>query len=168
VAVIAAAAIGIKLAMPSGTQHVISTPQHLNGYAQSPRLAATAEAQKLRDQIVQQSGGEVSHVVYAAYQGTNPDATTEPIILFIGGNLSGSSASSFISSFMGMVPHATAVSAGSLGGAAACAPSENGKPAECAWADDDTFGLVLSPSLTATALGNELREMRPLVEHTAK
>jgi hypothetical protein len=68
---------------------------------------------------------------------------------------------------MGMVPHAASVSAGSLGGAAACAPSENGKPAECAWADDDTFGLILSPSLSATALGNELRAMRPLVEHSA-
>jgi hypothetical protein len=167
VAVIAAAGVGIKLAMPGdGTPHVITTPQHLTGYVQAPKLAASAEAQKLRNQIVRQSGGEVSHVIYAAYQGT--DATNPPILLFIGGNLSGSSASSFISSFIGMVPHAVTVQPGSLGGAAACAPSENGKPAECAWADDDTFGLILSPSLSVTALGNEMRQMRPQVEQQAK
>jgi len=64
--------------------------------------------------------------------------------------------------------HAVTTSAGSLGGSAACLPSVSGHPAECAWADNDTFGVVLAPTLSATELAGELRAMRPLVEHRAK
>jgi hypothetical protein len=87
--------------------------------------------------------------------------------LFVGGNLSGS-AGSFISSLTGLLDGAFVTSAGSLGGQSACVPSANGDPAECAWADNDTFGFVTSPTLSAAALGNELREIRPLVEHAVK
>ena len=53
---------------------------------------------------------------------------------------------------------------GGLGGAAVCVPSQAGRPAECVWADNDTFGLVASPTLGAASLGQELRRIRPLVE----
>ena len=56
----------------------------------------------------------------------------------------------------------------SLGGQAACVPGYAGHPAECAWADHDTFGLFASPDLSVAALGSELRAMRPLVEHVSK
>jgi hypothetical protein len=59
-------------------------------------------------------------------------------------------------------------SPGRLGGQAACAPGSNGGPAECAWSDDDTFGVVVSATLNATGLANEMRQMRPLVEHATK
>jgi hypothetical protein len=87
--------------------------------------------------------------------------------LFIGGNLSGSSASSFISSFVGRVPGAFTTATGSLGGSAACVPSVSGRPAECAWADNDTFGLVASTTLSGEALASEMRQLRPQVEHRA-
>ena len=90
---------------------------------------------------------------------------TSQIVLFIGGNLSGTSASSFITSFIGKLPGAVTTAAGPLGGEAACVPSAGGNPAECAWADNDTFGLVASPTLDAQALASELRQMRIQVEH---
>jgi hypothetical protein len=39
--------------------------------------------------------------------------------------------------------------------------------AECVWADNDTFGVVASQTLSASSLANELRQMRPMVEHQA-
>ena len=92
-------------------------------------------------------------------------AANSQIVLFIGGNLSGTSASSFITSFIGKLPGAVTTAAGPLGGEAACVPSAGGNPAECAWADNDTFGLVASPTLDAQALASELRQMRLQVEH---
>jgi hypothetical protein len=128
-------------------------------------MGATA----LRAEIVRKGKGEASHVVDAVYEDNAQTGTSSNplIILFIGGNLSGS-ASSFISSFTGMVPGAFVTSAGSLGGQAACVPGKAGRPAECAWADNDTFGLFASPTLSASALGAELRSMRPFVERVRK
>jgi hypothetical protein len=126
-------------------------------------------AQALRAAIVKKGSGEATHVVDAVYEiSSGPAAKSGPLfILFIGGNLSGS-ASSFISSFTGLLRGASVTNPGALGGQAACVPGYAGHPAECAWADNDTFGLFASPTLSATALGNELRSMRPLVEHVRK
>jgi hypothetical protein len=150
------------------------------------------KAAQVRHSIVAQSNGEASNVVAAVYEstasqpspspspghgstapsgagasGASPTAPggTSQIVLFIGGNLSGTSASSFITSFIGKLPGAVTTAAGPLGGEAACVPSAGGNPAECAWADNDTFGLVASPTLDAQALAGELRQMRLQVEH---
>jgi hypothetical protein len=166
--VVAAAALVFELLPSGGPAHVITTPQRLGNFTQAPRLAASMKATQLRDNMTSQSSGEARHVVDAVYQDTTGPASSGPqIILFIGGNLSGSSAGSFIASFTGRQPGAVTTSPGSLGGAAACIPSVDGRPAECAWADDDTFGLVLSPTLSAQSLANELRTVRPQVEHLA-
>ncbi len=153
------------LSAGSGPAHVVSTPNRLLAYVQEPALAKGMGAQQLRAEIVAKGHGEASHVVDAVYEASSKSGPL--IILFIGGNLSGS-ASSFISSFTGMLPGSFVTSPGSLGGQAACVPSVSGRPAECAWADDDTFGLIASPDLGATALGNELRQIRPLVEHKVR
>jgi hypothetical protein len=149
----------------SGPAHVVSTPQRLLSYVQQSALAKEMGAQQLRSEIIAKGHGEASHVVDAVYENSN--AKSPLIILFIGGNLSGS-ASSFMSSFTGMLPGSFGVSPGSLGGQAACVPSFSGHPAECAWADDDTFGMIASPTLSATALAAQLREIRPLVEHRVR
>jgi hypothetical protein len=153
----------------SGPAHSISTPSRLIAYTQEPALAAGMGAQALRSEIVKKGNGEASHVVDAVYEdSTSAAAKSGPlIILFIGGNLSGS-ASSFISSFTGLLPSAFVTSPGSMGGQAACVPGYSGHPTECAWADDDTFGLIASPTLSAAALGKELRTIRPLVEHVRR
>ena len=153
----------------TGPAHVLATPQQLGPFTQDPALAAGMGAGALKSGILARSGGEATHVVDAVYQERpRKGATSGPqIILFIGGNLTGTSANAFISSFTGKLSGAVTTSAGSLGGAAACVPSMDGKPAECAWADNDTFGVITSPNLGATALANELRAARPLLEHQA-
>jgi hypothetical protein len=153
----------------SGPDHTISVPANLLGYTLEPTLAKGMNAQALRADIVKKGNGEASHVVDGVYEDNAlSGAKSSPrIILFIGGNLSGS-ASSFIASFTGMLPGAFATSAGKLGGQAACVPGTSGRPAECAWADNDTFGLFASPALSASALGKDMRAMRPLVESRAK
>ena len=154
-----------SLLRPGGPQHTIAAPAKLLTYTQAPSLAQGMGAQALRADIVRKGKGEASHVVDAVYEDSAPggSASNPVIILFIGGNLTGS-ASSFISSFTSMMPHAFVTSAGSMGGQAACIPGTAGRPAECAWADNDTFGLFASPALSASALGAEMRAMRSLVE----
>jgi hypothetical protein len=188
VVVIAGAAVAFELLQgsgPSGPVHQIVTPQAIGSYVQAPALAASMKAAQVRRSIVTQSNGEASNVVAAVYESsasqpgpsgsaspapnsTGPgagSAATDQIVLFIGGNLSGTSAKSFITSFIGKLPGAVITAAGPLGGEAACVPGTGGNPAECAWADNDTFGLVASPTLSSQALASELRLMRPQVEH---
>lgn len=163
----AGGAVGYRVLMARRSQsHVVLTPPRLLTYVQKPKLAKSMQAQQLRAEIVKQGRGEASNVVDAVYE----DAKSKPvqsIILFVGGNLSGSS-SAFISSFTGMVRGSFLTNPGSMGGQAACVPSISGHPAECAWADNDTFGLITSASLSAEALAKELRQIRPLVEHDAR
>lgn len=165
VAVLAAGGAAYEVLLPggsSGPAHTISTPDRIGAYTQAKALGTSLKIAALRNSIVHASRGEATHVVDNVYQDGSQ------IVLFIGGNLTGSSATSFISSFIGSSPDAVSTSAGSLGGSAACLPSVSGNPAECAWADDDTFGVVLSPTLSSTELAGELRVMRPELEHLAK
>ena len=154
----------------AGPAHALVTPARLGSYARNRALAGAMDAEALRQRIVQQSSGEARNVVDAVYEGTAGSSAKAgpPIVLFIGGNLAGTSPDAFITSFTGSLKGAVTISPGSLGGAAACVPSVQGRLAECAWADNDTFGVVASPNLSAAALGSELRQMRPLVEHSAK
>jgi hypothetical protein len=170
--VVVVAAAGAVLAphlLKLGPAHSISTPTRLQAYVQDPALAASMHANALRSEIVTKGSGEASHVVDAVYEDSaGPTAKKAPLILlFVGGNLSGS-AGSFITSFTGNLTGAFVTNPGSLGGQAACVPGVSGHPAECAWADGDTFGLIASPNLGATALANELRSIRPQVEHVVK
>lgn len=172
IAATAAAAAGVIVTHPAlltshGPQHKISAPGSVLTYTQAPALAKKMDAAALKADIVRKGNGEAKNVVDAVYEANASSGAKSPmIVLFIGGNLSGS-ATAFISSFTGMLPGAFTVSPGSLGGQAACVPGTPGtagKPAECAWADNDTFGLFASPTLSASALGAELRAMRPFVE----
>ena len=60
---------------------------------------------------------------------------------------------------------------GGMGGRAACVNAQQnvaGSVALCTWADNDTFGLVASPTMDAAQLGAEMRAIRPDVEHVTK
>ncbi len=153
----------------SGVAHVLTAPQDLGVYAKQPQLANQMHAAALRQQILRESAGGASNVIYAVYQdSTGPAAAAGPqIVLFIGGNLTGTSGGGFISTFTGKLPGAQTTNPGPLGGAAACAPSVDGRLAECVWADNDTFGVVASQTLSTPALAAEMRQMRPMIEHRA-
>jgi hypothetical protein len=156
---------------PSGvTQtHVLTTPDSLACYTKRPQLAQQMDAKTLQEQIVKQSSGAMKNVIYAVYENSTCGATvSEPqVVLFIGGNHTGTPGS-FMSSFTGQLAGAEPTSAGSLGGEAACVPSVDGRPAECAWADNDKFGAVLSATLDESSLAKEMRAMRPLVEQSTQ
>jgi hypothetical protein len=128
------------------------------------------QADSLQKQIVSESAGETQHVVSAVYEdSTGPAAAAGPqIVLFLGGNLKGVSAGSFISSFTGKLEGTEGTSPGSMGGVAACVPSMDGRLALCVWADNDTFGAVGSQTLSTSALAAQMRQMRPATEHPAR
>ena len=165
-----AAAVALAVYMlPAGSPaHAISVPQRLAGYVQQPTLLVSSGATALRGKIVASSGGEATHVVDAVYEDSaSGSAKSFQIVVFVGGNLAGS-AGSFIDSLTQALPGAFTISPGSLQGKAACIPSRFGRPAECAWADNDTFGVLVAPGLNAAALGTALRQMRPFIEHVVK
>jgi hypothetical protein len=157
----------VHLMASKGPEHSISTPSHIGGYASEPSLASGMGANALRSKIVAAGGGEASHVVDAVYEeASGPAAKSGPVIvLFVGGNLSGS-ASSFINGLTTTLPGAFVTNAGPMGGQAACVPGSH--MTECVWADNDTFGVVASPVLTAAELSRELRALRPSVERVVK
>ncbi len=169
VAVVAAIAIVVWLLLPPPS-HVISVPATVGGYVKQPTLANTTAVQ-LRAKIIAGARGEVKNVVAAVYERkSGPGTGAGPqVIVFIGGNLAGgTSASDLISAYMAELHDAFTTSPGSLGGQAACAPGIHGGPAECAWADNDTFGVVVSATMNADGLAAQMRQMRPLVEHVSR
>ena len=159
---VAVLAVAAYVVFKPQASHAVSTPATLGTYA---RQQANATARALKQRIV--ATGDVKNVVAAVYERTTGPGTQ--IVVFIGGNLAGNaSASSLISAFMTRLHGAFATSAGKLGGQAACAPGSNGGPAECTWADNDTFGVVVSATLTSAGLADEMRQMRPLIEHAVR
>ncbi|HXS61339.1 MAG TPA: hypothetical protein VN767_00595 [Streptosporangiaceae bacterium] len=161
---------GYLLVGASPPSHAITVPAQLGAFVKEPTLDSST-AQALRARIVAGASGEVKNVVAAVYeQSTGPGTGAGPqIVVFIGGNLTGgASAGGFINGFMANLKGSFIATPGQLGGQAACAPGANGAPSECAWADNDTFGVVVSATLTATGLADEMRVMRAQVEHTTK
>jgi hypothetical protein len=165
--VLAAGGIAFIALPSSGVPHTLVIPDQIGSYTKQPGLAKKMDAAALQKQIVAKSAGEAKNVVYAVYQDrTGPAAQANPqIILFIGGNLTGTSDGGFIDSFTSQSAGAQRVDPGSLGGSAACRPRVPGGVAECAWADNDTFGVIASATLSVTDLANELRTARPEIEH---
>jgi hypothetical protein len=161
---VAAAGVGAKLLMGNGEAHTVSAPSQLGQFVDEPQLATKMDVGTLVKAI--KASGEASNVVDAVYAEKTGAAlsSSSVIFLFVGGNLSGS-AGSFIASVTSAVPGAFVTSAGSMPGQAACIPGQAGHNSECVWADNDTFGVVASPSLNTTALAVEIRAIRPLVEH---
>lgn len=157
---------------PAGPAHTLVIPARLGVFAKSTQLARQMDVNQLEKNIMSQSSGQVSHLVSAVYQ-EGAAAVSGPapqVMLFIGGKLTGASATDSVKTFTSHFNGAALTSAGRLGGAAACAPAQTstGGSAVCAWFDNDTFGELVSPNLTAGALANELRAIRPSIELLAK
>jgi hypothetical protein len=172
--VVAGAAVVLESGLlGGGPTHVLVTPDKLGSYVRRPQLEKQMNASQLQRQVIAKSAGQASHVVSAVYEdGTGATSIKTPqMILFIGGNLSGVSPGGFIASFTQQSKGAFETSAGSLGGSAACVNAQASVPgsvALCTWADNDTFGVVASPTMSATRLAAQLRSIRPMVEHVVK
>jgi hypothetical protein len=171
--VIAAAAVifGIlKFEFPphSGPAHVIVAPATIGSYVRTVDAERQTNVAQLRDEVVKMSSGQAGRVVSAVYEsGGSAAGSTEQTIMFIGGHLANAAPATSIASFTQRFADATVVSAGSLGGKAACveeAPGTSDSVAMCVWFDNDSFGEIVSPTMNATSLANVMRTMRPSLE----
>lgn len=156
-----------------GPAHALVTPAKLGAWVRKPQLEQQMNAKDLQQQVVAKSAGQASHVVDAVYEANSKaaDGTSPQVILFIGGHLSGVSPTGFITSFTDQFKGARSTGAGSMGGRAACVNAPGnvaGNVALCTWADNDTFGLVASPTMDAAQLAVQMRAIRPDVEHVAR
>jgi hypothetical protein len=179
IAVVAAGAIGGVLmkyvfAGPSGPAHQIVAPQSVNGYTRSANLEKQLDVAGEAQKFAKASGEQASGVVPAVYQmgsiAPGADAANTQMFMFVGGNLSGADPGANIANFEQTYPGAAVVSPGSLGGQAACAETHlNGESASmCVWFDNDTFGTVVSPTMTTAKLASTMDAVRPSLELYAK
>jgi hypothetical protein len=116
------------------------------------------------------SSGQASHVVSAVYESGKASAgNTAQIIMFIGGHLANADPAASVTSFTQQFRGAKVVTAGGLGGKAACVQDGTGSNsvAMCAWFDNDSFGEVVSPTMSATALASAMQQVRPAVEQVS-
>jgi hypothetical protein len=171
-AVAAVAAVVVLRSRPGGPAHILTTPARLGGYVRRPQLARQMDVAQLKQNIIANSSGQASNVVSAVYEkgSTVPGGSAPQAILFIGGKLTGASATASIKAFDQHFRDAKQTSPGRLGGRAACVPAQPGtnQAAVCAWFDNDTFGELVSPNMSASALANELRTIRPSIERLSR
>jgi hypothetical protein len=171
VIVAAAAIVGIVkfefLPSHTGPAHTMAAPTKIRTYARTADLEHQAHVNALREQVIQMSSGQASHVVTAVYESGNSAAgNTTQIVMFIGGHLANADPAASIASFIQQFKGAKVVSAGPQGGEAACV--QEGTKANgvgtCVWFDDDSFGELSSPTMNATTLASTMRAFRPYVE----
>jgi hypothetical protein len=170
VAAIAIVAI-VMLAFPSGPSgpaHTLVSPNQLGAFTRRPALEQQMNVGQLRQDVINTSSGQASHIVEGVYEsGSSTSGATPQIILFIGGNLANGNPADSVTSFTKRFKGATLTSAGALGGKAVCVNangSEPGSVAMCAWFDNDSFGEVVSPTMKANDLASTMRQIRPKVE----
>ena len=176
VVVVAAVAIAgiLRFEFPShsGPTHVLVTPARIGSYALTVNLAKQTHLAELRDEVIKMSSGQASDVVSAVYESGNSAAgSMTQIIMFIGGHLANAAPATSIAAFTEKFAGATVVSAGSLGGQAACVENGAGTAdpvSMCVWFDNDSFGEIVSPTMNATLLASEMQTIRPSVELVAK
>jgi hypothetical protein len=171
VIVLAAAAIVgvIKFEFPShsGPVHTMATPAKIGTFARTVDLEHEADVNALKQKVIAMSAGQASDVKSAVYESGNSAAgNTAQIVMFIGGHLANADPAASITSFTQQFHGAKVVSAGALGGKAACVQDGTGSNsvAMCAFFDNDSFGEVVSPTMKATALASVMQKIRPSVE----
>ena len=176
VLVVAAAAIFgiVKFEFPShgGPTHKMGTPPQIGSYVRTVDMEKEAKLNQLRNEVIQMSSGQASGVVTAVYESGNSAAgNTVQIVMFIGGHLANAAPASSIGSFLQKFPGATVVSAGTLGGKAACVeevPKGSTAVGICVFFDNDSFGEIISPTMKANVLAGVMRTMRPSLEQLVK
>jgi hypothetical protein len=176
VVLVAAAAIGaiLRFEFPShsGPTHTLVTPARIGTYARTVDLEKQTHLAALRNEVITMSSGQASGVVSAVYESGNPAAgSVTRIIMFIGGHLANAAPATSITAFTEKFAGATVVPAGSLGGQAACVEN-GGKTSDpvsmCVWFDNDSFGEIVSPTMSASMLASAMQTIRPSVELVTK
>lgn len=172
IAVVAAGAIGGVLVKfmhsgPGGPAHTVVAPNQADGFTRSANLEKQMKVDSLSQSVMQSSSGQASNLVSAVYeQGNAAAGANAQIFMFVGGKLAGASPSASVASFEQSYPGAKVVPAGSLGGDAVCAERQlNGEGvAMCVWFDNDSFGALVSPTMSTAKLATTLDAVRPGLE----
>ena len=176
IAIVAAGAIGGVLmkyafAGPKGPAHTVAAPQTAEGFTRSANLEKQLNVAAEAQHVKQSSSGQASDVASAVYQmGATPGSSNPQMFMFVGGKLAGADPSASVADFEKQYPGAKVVPAGSMGGQAACTTAQvNGESAAmCVWFDNDTFGTVVSPTMSTAKLATTMTEVRPSLEQVAK
>jgi hypothetical protein len=176
VVIVAAGAVAalLKFAFPShsGPAHSMATPNTVGAYTRKPALEKDMKVGALVSNVRKLSGGQATGLVSGVYQaGSMSPGGTAQIFMYIGGHLTNADPSSSIKSFIAKFPGANMVPAGPMGGQAGCVEATagtEGKVAMCIWFDNDSFGELVSPTMTTATLRNVLVSVRPSLEVTAK
>jgi hypothetical protein len=177
IAVVAAGAIGGVLMKyvfsgPSGPAHQIVVPATVDGYTQSPNLVKQTDVANEAKQVEAKSSGQASDVVYSVYQMgslTSASSSSTQIFMFVGGKLANADPSASVANFEQTYPGSVAASPGSLGGTAACTETKNNDQSVsmCVWFDNDTFGTLVSPTMTTAKLATTMDAVRSSLEISA-
>ena len=176
IAVVAAGAIGGVLMKfvfsgPSGPAHNVVAPNRVDAFTRMPNLEKQMKVEALRQDVMKTSAGQATNVVSAVYQaGSTAPGGNAQIFMFVGGKLSSAAPVTSLQNFTQTYPGAKVVPAGALGGEAACAEAQsNGEGvAMCVWFDNDSFGELVSPTMTTAKLATTLDTVRPNLELYAK
>jgi hypothetical protein len=176
IAVVAAGAIGGVLMKfvfsgPSGPAHNVVAPNSVGAFTRMPNLEKQMKVEALRQDVMKTSAGQATNVVSAVYQaGSTAPGGNAQIFMFVGGKLSSAAPATSLQNFTQTYPGAKVVPAGALGGQAACAEAQsNGEGvAMCVWFDNDSFGELVSPTMTTAKLATTLDTVRPNLELYAK
>jgi hypothetical protein len=176
VVAVAAAAIFliIKFEFPAnaGPAHTLSMPQRIGSSFVVSKGVDGNSLTKLRNEFVQMTHGHATDVLAETYEAPGAGMGAAPsVVMTIDAHFPNDNAAASIAGFMQDFKGAEAVNAGPLGGEAACAESNTADAndmAICAWFDNDSFGVDLSPSMNASALAADLQTFRSAVEHVTQ
>ncbi len=174
IAVVAAGAItGVLMrsvfAGPSGPAHTIAAPQAVDGFTRSANLERQNNVAGYAQTVAKESGGQATGLAYGVYEqgggGVTSGGSTQ-MFMFVGGRLTGSDPTASVQNFEQKYPGGTTVAPGSLGGQEACSETTaNGQSASmCVWFDNDTFGTMMSPTMTTAKLAATMNAVRPSLE----
>jgi hypothetical protein len=149
--------------------HTVVTPAALGSYTWVPDLAENMPA--LTDKVATVSSGQASDIRARTYEKPAAGGIAPQLLMVIGGHLTGTSPASSITTLTHLYPSAHVVPAGPMGGSAACFEEEAGTAASvaiCAWFDNDSFGILASPTLSGANLATLMVQDRPLIELVKK
>jgi hypothetical protein len=141
----------------------------VDGFTRSPSLEQQTDVVALAAGVSKSSAGAAGNVRSAVYeQGNLASSANAKIFMFVGGTLAHGAAAASFANFELAYPSAHAVSAGSLPGDAACTTTAVNKESAsmCVWFDQDTFGTLVSPTMTTAELATTMDEVRPSLERS--
>jgi hypothetical protein len=172
--VVAAGAIAVILTSgsPGGSvAHTVVMPAALGPYKWAPDLEKNAGLPTLAASVAEMGGGQMSGIRARTYDRPAPGGAAPQVLEVIGGRLPGTSPASSIITLIRKYPGTHVVPAGPIGGSAACFEQTAGtadSTAICAWSDNDSFGILTSPTLNAASLADLMVQDRPLIELVKK